>query len=84
MSKRTDKDELGKKMETLAEKLADELTNAPEEVTLKAKSDMFGKLTSYFAATRKLNLKTPLEDDPEAPTFDKFRRTIDGTGAGNA
>lgn len=82
MSKRADKDELGKKMEQLAEKLADQLIAGNEPS--KPMSDMFGKLTSYFGATRKLNLKTPLEDDDDTPTFDKFRRTIDGTEAGNA
>ena len=38
---------------------------------------MFGKLTTYFAATRKLNLKAPDEDNDD-PTFDNFRDKING------
>jgi len=91
VSKRAEKDELGAELEKLAVKITKALNSEPPkegeepqtEVT-KIMSDMFGKLTSYYASTRKLNLKTPPEDDPEAPTFDRFRRTIDGTGAGNA
>lgn len=75
MTKKVKDDKLGEKMEALAEKLADDLKDGKD--IKKTASDTFGRLTSYYAATRKLNLKVPDPDD-EGATFDKFRETING------
>lgn len=76
MSKKKSDDELGTEMERLAVKLAKGLVNG--DTVSKATSDTFGKLTSYFAATRKLNLKTPDPED-EGETFSGFRDKIAST-----
>lgn len=76
--KRVDADELGTAMEKLAVKLAKELTSGNEPS--KPSSDMFGKLTSYLAATRRLNLKAGEEEDEDAPNFSNFKNKINGTG----
>jgi len=75
MAKKKADDVLGEQMERLAEKLAKDLADG--EDVKKPTADMFGKLTTYFAATRKLNLKAPDEDDDD-PTFDNFRDKING------
>ena len=73
MPKKLPEDKLAKKMEELACALADKLTNDTEPT--KAATDAFGKLTSYFAMTRKLNLKNPEPDDEEG-TFNDFRNKL--------
>lgn len=76
MKKRGDRDELGEAMEKLAMKLTNDLNEGKE--IKKTASDTFGKLSGYFAATRRLNLKTPDPED-ETGSFTDFARKINGT-----
>lgn len=78
MRKRVDKDELGEKLEKLAVTLADEAAKGEEPS--KARSDVFGKLTTYFAATRKLNLKAA-PDEEDGDTFSSFKDKVNGATA---
>lgn len=74
MSRKAQEDKLAEKMETLACSLADDLSSDNEPS--KQKTDGFKALSSYFAATRKLNLKAPEPEDPDAPNFGNFRDKI--------
>lgn len=73
MTKKGDKDDLADKMEKLAETLADDLKGNGEPP--KARIDGFKALTTYFTATRKLNLKNP-DDDEEGTTFNGIRQKL--------
>lgn len=73
MTKKVDKDELGEKLEKLACQIADNLIADKEPA--KALTDGFGKLSNYYAQTRKLNLKTPEAED-EGDTFSAIRDKI--------
>ena len=78
MTKKSAKDELGTEMEALAISLAKSMAKGTEPA--KEVINGFGKLTSYFAATRKLNLKAS-EPEDEGTTFDGIRKRLAGPPA---
>lgn len=82
MAKKKESDELGAEMEKLAKAMTEALKADLEEKkpVTKLTADAFGKLTTYFAATRKLNLKTDGDDD-DGSSFDRFRSNINNTPA---
>ena len=77
MTKKVDKDELGTELESLAVSLAKSMAGGTEPA--KTIVDGFGKLTSYYAATRRLNLKAADPED-EGTNFTDIRNKIEAVG----
>jgi hypothetical protein len=74
-------DKLRNQLEDLALKITSELLNSGEPT--KETVDAFKAVSSYFAATRRLNAKAGASED-EGTSFSGFRKRIAAASAGNS
>lgn len=74
--------DLRKELDELATKIAQEATQ--DAISPQERVDALKALTSYYAATQKVDAKTGGDDsDEDAPTFDNFATQIADNGGVN-
>ena len=75
----TKKADLGGSLKRLTQKLVDQALE--DGVDLKDRLEVLKTAGAYFLGAEKIKLKTP-DDDPEAPSFGKFKDQINGASKG--
>lgn len=76
----TKKNDLGKKLNNLAVKLVDQALQ--DNVDLDTRLDVLKTAGSFYLGDEKLVSKKKPDEDPNNPTFDKFKTAINGFKTG--